>query len=360
MNAPERITLNLSRFIRASREKVFDAFATEAGLAAWMSPRGMKVRSAKADARVGGSWRIEMQSRDGSLFVTGGQYRELQRPSKLVYTWKWEGENSPMPNVETQVEVSLREADGGTELNMSHSGFPAAAASAGHSQGWNSSLNRLNDLLDPQGSAGTITLLGDARSTYTRTARMAMAEKAVAYKLQSCAPHSPELLSVHPFGRIPALRDGEIEIWETDANVNYLEECFDSGVSLRPGSIIERTRCAQWTSAVNSYCYDTMIRRYVLQIFFPRGEGGQPDRRVIDAALAEMPRQFAALEKAYEGRDFLAGSSLSSADLFLAPILAYVQFMPKGGQLMANYPNVLRAQNLIRQRPSFTGTNPQP
>jgi glutathione S-transferase len=359
MNAPETFTLNLSRFIRAPREKVFDAFATQAGLAAWMGPRGMHVRSAQVDPQVGGAWRVELQARDGSIVAVGGHYKQLQRPSRLVYSWQWEGDNSPMPNVVTLIEVSLSEKDDGTELHMAHSGFPVAAARDAHRQGWSSTLNRLNDLLDPRGSAGTITLLGDARSTYTRTARMALAEKEVAYSLQMCAPHSAELLAVHPFGRIPALRDGDIEIWETAAIVNYLDECFDSGSALRPSSIIDRTRCAQWISAVNGYYYDTMIKRYVLQIIFPRGEGGKPDRGVIDAALLEMPGQLAALDKAYGSADFLAGAKLSGADLFVAPILAYLQFMPEGGQLMANYPNVLRAQNLLRQRASFTSTSPQ-
>ena len=80
---------------------------------------------------------------------------------------------------------------------------------------------------------------------------------------------------------------------------------------------------------------------------------------MIDAALAEMPVQFAALEKTYQRGDYLAGAAFSSADLFLAPILAYVQQMPEGGQLMAKHPNVVRAQELVRQRPSFTGTIPQ-
>lgn len=359
MNAPEGFALTLSRFIRAPREKVFDAFATQAGLASWMCARGMQIRSARADPQVDGAWRVEMQARDGSLFVAGGHYKQLQRPSRIAFSWRWEGERSPMPNVETLVEVDLGEKEGGTELRMSHSGFPAATARDGHAQGWSSSLNRLNDLLDARGSAGTITLLGDARSTYTRTARMALAEKDVAYTMQICGPHTPDLVAVHPFGRMPALRDGEIEIWETAAIVNYLDECFDTGVSLRPGSIMDRTRCWQWISAVNSYLYDTMVRRYVLQMIFPKGEGGKPDRGVVDAALAEMPTQFAALDRAYGRGDYLAGASLSGADLFLAPILAYVQFMPEGGQLMADYPNVLRAQGLIRQRASFTSTHPQ-
>jgi glutathione S-transferase len=359
MNAPETFTLSLSRFIRAPREKVFDAFATQAGLAAWMGPRGMQVRAAQVDPQVGGAWRVEMQSRDGSVVAVGGLYQQLQRPSRLVYSWQWEGDNSPMPSAATLIEVTLSEKDGGTELRMVHSGFPAAAARDAHLRGWTSTFNRLNDLLDPRGSAGTITVLGDARSTYTRTVRMALAEKEVAYSMQMCAPRSAEILAINPFGRIPALRDGDIEIWETAAIVNYLDECFDSGSALRPGSILDRTRCAQWISAVNCYFYDTMVKRYVLQIIFPRGEGGKPDRGVIDAALLEMPSQLAALDKTYGSGDFLAGAKISGADLFVAPILAYLQYMPEGGKLMANYPNVLRAQNLLRQRASFTSTLPQ-
>ncbi len=358
MNAPERFTLQMTRFIRAPREKVFDAFTTEQGLSSWMGPRGMSVRSAKAEGRVGGAWRVEMVARDGSGHTVGGQFKQLQRPSSLSYTWQWEGEDNPMAKMLTLVEIELLEKDGGTEMRMTHSGFPATAARDGHNRGWSSTFNRLSDALDPQGSAGTITLLGDARSTYTRTTRMALAEKAVAYNMLSCGPNTPEILAVHPMGKIPALRDGEIDVWETEAIVNYLDECFDTGTSLRPGNITERTRALQWVSAINDYLYDTMVRRYVLQIISPKGEGGKPDRAVIDKALAEMPAQFAALDKAYSGSDFLGGSSLSAADLFLAPILAYVKVMPEGGALLAQYPNVARAHAAICARDSFITTQP--
>ena len=358
MNAPERFTLNMRRLIRAPRESVFDAFTTEVGLASWMGPRGMKVTQAQAKAEVGGSWRVEMQARDGSLFSVAGHFKQLQRPASLVYTWQWEGDHGPMPGVETLIEIELLEKDGGTELRMRHSGFPAAAARDGHNQGWTSTFNRLSDALDPQGSAGTITLLGDPRSSYTRTVRMALSEKAVAYTMQTCGPHTADILAIHPFGRIPALRDGDIEMFESEAIINYLDECFDTGTVLRPGSIIERTRALQWSSAISSYIYDTMVRRYVLQIIFPKGEGGKPDRAVIDQALAEMPAQLAALDKAYDGRDFLAGSTLTGADLLLAPILAYVAAMPEGGALVQQYANVARTHKAMSQRPSFEATQP--
>ncbi|MEO8546155.1 MAG: SRPBCC domain-containing protein [Betaproteobacteria bacterium] len=358
MNVAEKFTLTLNRFIRAPRERVFDAFTTEAGIASWMGPRGMHVSVARADTQIGGAWQVQMVARDGSRHDVGGQFRVLERPHRLAYTWQWQGDANPMSGMSTLVEVELLDKDGGTELRMTHSGFPAAAVRDGHNQGWSSTLNRLNDVLDPRGTAGTITLLGDARSTYTRTARMALAEKAVAYTLHSCAPHTAEIEAVHPFGLIPGLRDGDILLWETAAIVQYLDECFDTGVSLRPGSISARARCTQWISMVNSHLYDTMGRRYVLQVFFPSGAGGQPDRTVIDKALGEMRAQLAALDKAYAGQDYVAGASVSAADLFIAPILAHVSALPEGGALMAQYPNVVRAHAVMRARASFSATQP--
>ena len=358
MNAPEQFTLNLSRFIRAPREKVFDAFVTESQLARWHSPRGMSVAACTVEAREGGAWHVDMKARDGSLYSVGGRYRQLQRPAFLSYTWKWEGEHDPMAGAETLIDIEFIEKDDGTELRMTHGGFPAAAARDSHAQGWGSVFNRLNDLLDARGSAATLTLLGDPRSTYTRTARLALAEKGIAYTLHPCAPHTPEILAVHPFGRIPALRDGETEIWETSAILKYLDEGFDSPVSLTPATIDGRVRCEQWISAVQGYLYDTMVRRYLLQYLFPRGAEGQPDRVVIDGALKDMPAQFAALDKAYSGRPFLAGDSVSSADLFVAPILAYLEGMPESGGLLAQAPHVQRGLATMRERPSFTTTDP--
>jgi glutathione S-transferase len=358
MNAPEHFELQQTRFIRAPREKVFDAFVDERALRAWHCPRGMTVPEGHCDARTGGRWQLTMQARDGTRHVVGGTYRELLRPQRLVYTWQWQGDDSPMPGLETLIEVDLVERDGGTELTLRHSGFPAGAARDAHQQGWDSTLNRLLDHVDQRGTAATLVLLGDVRSSYTRTARMGLAEKGLAYTMQSCAPHTPEILALHPFGRIPALRDGPIELFETSALLRYVDEAFAGGTALLPGTIIGRARCEQWISATQSYLYDTMVRRFVLQFIFPRGEGGQPDRKVIDGALQEMPAQLAALDKAYGRHDYLAGDTLSLADLFVAPILAYVEQMPDGAALLGAALNVQRAQALLRKRASFTTTDP--
>jgi glutathione S-transferase len=355
MNRMETLDLELSRFIRAPRRSVFDAFVTREALSAWMCPRSMSVSEASVDAQVGGRYRVIMRARDGAVFVIGGAYREIERPARLVFTWQWEGET--MPKVETLVTVTFTEGDGGTHLHMRHSGFPDAGMRESHTQGWNSTFNRLNDLLDERGTAGTVALLGDPRSTYTRTARMGLVEKGVKYSLERAAPRTPEILAVHPFGKIPALRDGDLELFETSAIVRYVDEAFD-GPPLLPWMLRDRVRCEQWVSAINAYCYDAMVRRYVLQYIFPRGADGKPDRTVIDAALKEIATHLAILDRAYQDRAYLAGSAVSMADLFLAPILAYVEAMPEGAELLAVVPNVRRGQAVIRERPSFKETEP--
>lgn len=349
--------LQMERFIRAPREKVFDAFTDQAALAAWHCPRGMSVLEASTEPRVGGKYRVVMGARDGARHIATGEYQVIDRADFLAYTWYWE---SGEMDAKTLIEVTLRAQDGGTHLHMRHSGFPDTGSRDSHMGGWQSVFNRLNDLLDPSGSAGTITVFGDARSSYVRTVRMALAEKGIAYTLQSSPPHSPEILAHNPFGRIPAFTDGPLEFYETRAILAYLEEAFD-GTCLLPQKCgpTGRARIEQWISLVNCHAYDAMVRRYVLQYLFPKGENGQPDRAVIDAAVPQIDQHLAVFDQAYGDRDYLVGNELTMADLFLAPILTYVAMFPEGAELLKKYPNVQRGQAAMQKRPSFAATQPQ-
>jgi len=350
--------LEMERFIRAPREKVFDAFTSQAALAAWHCPRGMRVLEASADARVGGTYRVVMAGRDGAPHVAAGEYQELSRAGFLAYTWYWEAGSMP-PDLKTLIEVTLTEQEGGTHLHMRHSGFPDAQTRDSHMGGWQSVFNRLSDYLDPKGSAGTLTVIGDPRSSYVRTVRMALEEKGVAYTLQPASPHSPEILAHNPFGRMPVFCDGPIAIYETRAILGYLEEAFDGPSLLPQWGVTAHARVEQWISVINCHAYDAMVRRYVLQYVFPKGKDGQPDRAVIDAAVPDIARHLEAFEQAYGNRDYLVGSEVSMADLFLAPILAYVGMFPEGAELLAKLPNVQRAHAVMRARPSFAATQPQ-
>jgi len=156
--------LTLIRFIRAPRERVFDAFVQARLASRWMCPRGMSVPEALFDARAGGRFRVTMQGRDGTKYVAGGLYREFVRPEKLLCSWRWEDKSRS--GIETTLAIAFIERAAGTELRMTHTGFADAATRDAHEEGWGSSLNQLTDLLDERGQAATVVLLGDPRSSY--------------------------------------------------------------------------------------------------------------------------------------------------------------------------------------------------
>lgn len=133
--------LRLTRTLDADPATVFAAWTDPGRMKEWFSPETVAVEDVEADAVVGGAYRVRMRSDEGQAFTARGTYREIDPPHRLVFTWDWEQEQSAVG--ETVVTVELREVDGGTELVLTHEGFPAAEARDGHEEGWASCLDRL-------------------------------------------------------------------------------------------------------------------------------------------------------------------------------------------------------------------------
>ncbi len=361
MTARDTFDLTIARVIRAPRQKVFDAFIKPDLVRQWMGPRGFKVTTLEMEPRAGGLYRLTMQHRMGDTATVYGTYKEITPPERIVFTWKWEADHgAELP--ETLVTVTFTERKGAegaeTEVQLLHSGFPAAEARDSHDAGWQGCLNKLADFTDSRGTAASLLLIGDARSTYVRTVRMALAEKGLKYTFDQSPPHSPPVDAISPYGRVPVFRDGETRIFETSAIVRYLDETFDGTPLLAPNARL-RAQMEQWVSMINCHAYDAMVRRYVLQYVFPKGEGGAPDRKTIDAALPEIEQLLGILDKAYGKRNVLVGETVTMADLFLAPIVVYLAMFPESKALLAKLPNVTRAHAVIAERESFKATAPK-
>lgn len=202
-----------------------------------------------------------------------------------------------------------------------------------------------------------IVIYGMERSTYVWTVRLACAEKGVPYALEPLELKSKAHLALHPFGKMPVLRHGDLVLYETSAICRYIDETF-GGPALQPVRTDERAMMEQWISVLNAYVYDPLIRRFVLQYVFPKRADGQPDRAVIDAALKEARSHLAVLDTALKDRDFLAGEGLSIADLILVPILFYVRLMPEGARLLKPFASLRRVHDSLMARPSFAATKP--
>jgi glutathione S-transferase len=205
----------------------------------------------------------------------------------------------------------------------------------------------------------TVEILGFAPSSYTRVARMACEEKGVAYELKQMPPHSPEVLAIHPFGKIPALRHGDFELCESKAIADYIDRSFD-GPPLFPSDPRDRARAEQWVSIVNTMVDPLMIRTYLFGYFFPKTDDGKPNRAAIDGALPALREQIAILDKAVAPTGHLAGDRFSFADINLMVILAYVKMFPEGAEALAGAKSLAAYYERHAQRPSFKNTLPPP
>ena len=206
-------------------------------------------------------------------------------------------------------------------------------------------------------------ILGSPNSTYLRTTRMACEEKGVPYELKAVGEDtladlkSPAHLAKHPFGRIPVMEHGDFILFESTAICRYVDEIFD-GPALQPGEPRERALMMQWVTATIDYMAPVMLGRFVAQFIFPKGADGQPDLETIDAARPEVRHQCEILDRALEGRTYLAGDGPSIADCLLAPILHYVGNMPDGMASFEGLEELGRWWHAVSSRPSFKDTVP--
>ena len=143
--ASERLTLLLKSVLPFPREVVYRALTDQVQLAKWWGPRGFTAPRVEFDPRVGGSYRIAMQPPDGDLFQLSGEFREVDPPARLTYTFRW---HPPDPrDRETAVTLSLRDQGERTELLLTQGEFATEERFALHEEGWTESLNRLVQLL---------------------------------------------------------------------------------------------------------------------------------------------------------------------------------------------------------------------
>jgi uncharacterized protein YndB with AHSA1/START domain len=129
------------RTFPASRERLFRAWSDPHELVQWFSPEGFRNPSVDADVRPGGCFRIAMQKLpDTEPIYARGEYREVDAPARLVFTWTWE---DPAENVrDTLVTVDLLDRGGSTEVVLTHELLPAERRES-HAQGWNALLSKL-------------------------------------------------------------------------------------------------------------------------------------------------------------------------------------------------------------------------
>jgi uncharacterized protein YndB with AHSA1/START domain len=138
-------TFELKRVLPAAPSVAFEAFTEPSQLAKWWGPEGFTVPNADFEPRVGGSYRIEMQPPEGDAFHLTGEFREVDPPARLAFTFNWEPADPD--DVETLAGLAFRDLDGSTEVTFTQGPFKTDARRALHRDGWSDSFDKLERLL---------------------------------------------------------------------------------------------------------------------------------------------------------------------------------------------------------------------
>ncbi|HKV41343.1 MAG TPA: SRPBCC domain-containing protein [Blastocatellia bacterium] len=128
--------------IKAPAERIFDALADPAQRVQWWGAEGrFQTTHMESDLRPGGKWMMSGAGMGGKAFVVRGEYRQVERPRLLVFTWlpDWQ-ENAP----QTLVRVDLEEKDGVTTVRLTHSGLTSESSRESH-RGWPQILDWLRE-----------------------------------------------------------------------------------------------------------------------------------------------------------------------------------------------------------------------
>lgn len=132
---------------------------------------------------------------------------------------------------------------------------------------------------------------------------------------------APGYLAINPNGKIPALVDGETNLWESSAIMCYLALKAKSDLwPLDPLKQIEVLKWLSWNSEHFTRHAGNLYFQYVIK---PKFGLGAPDEKAAEEAIGFVKQFAAVLDKQLDGRTFLLGDHLTVADFAVSVTLPY-------------------------------------
>ena len=209
----------------------------------------------------------------------------------------------------------------------------------------------------------TPIIYGPDYSTYVRTVRLAFEEKGAEYRLEPIhilggEAQQPGYLQRHPFGKVPAFEHDGLQIYETNAIVRYVDQVFP-GKRLQPSDARQAARMNQVIGIIDSYGYGAIIGKLVWQRLIVPMLGGQGDEAIVRDARPMVGQCLSEFNRIKGDDQFLAGPEVSLADLYLAPIFAYMTMTPDADEVLQPHAGLRSWWEEMSGRASMQKTQPK-
>lgn len=195
-----------------------------------------------------------------------------------------------------------------------------------------------------------LKLYGFSVSNYYNMVKLALLEKGLPFEeVPFYAGTSPEALAISPRGKVPVLQVEQGFINETAVILEYIEQS-QKGTPLLPSDPFERSQVLALAKEIELYI-ELPGRACYAEAFF-----GMPVPDAIkDKTKAELLQGFAALGRHGKFAPYVAGDSLSIADLYFlysVPLACAVAHKLFGLDLLAEMPAAKALLERLEQNPN--------
>lgn len=202
-----------------------------------------------------------------------------------------------------------------------------------------------------------VQIYGVQFSTYVRIVQLVCEEKGIDYNISFEIKGEPvEIRSaahalVHPYKKIPVLIDGDKQIAESLAICRYLEASCTNN-PLIPDDPWLAAKVDEWCQLALCYINNAIIKDYLLELVFPKGEDGQVRLDLMQQNKPAALEALAIINKQLADNSYLLGGQFTLADAVLAPSLYYARHLPEQFALIEAGSSLDNYIKRLEQRPS--------
>ncbi|GAA0708590.1 glutathione S-transferase family protein [Dokdonella soli] len=158
----------------------------------------------------------------------------------------------------------------------------------------------------------------------------------------------PEYLAINPNGKVPALVDGDLKLWEAGAIACHLAR--KAGSDLWPKDEAGQTEVIRWLSWELAHFSRHAGGLYFQRVIKPRLGLGEPDAAAIEEATRFFHQFARVLDSHLEGRAYLLGDRLTLADFFVARMLPYAR---EAQMPLEDYAEIVRWHGQLMALPAW-------
>jgi glutathione S-transferase len=194
-----------------------------------------------------------------------------------------------------------------------------------------------------------INLYGSARSSAGRCI-WALEEAGVPFTLKEVdmknkEHKSAEYLKINPMGKVPAMIDGDVTLFESMAINYYIADTYKK--ELLGTTALEKGLSMQWSFWATSELQPPIIEVFIQKVFIPEDKR---DHNVIEKNLNKIPDLLTVLDNALANKKYLAGNQFTIGDINTASV---VSICPMMGVDLGAYKNIKNWMAAIGDRPAY-------